>query len=184
MTDEEFLFRQTERERKRNARGDYNKKRQGGRHVRLPSDGLTRKELQSMNGECFKYELNKPVKWDYFSIWPEDIQREYIIGLREKFGATSGQLAFMFGVARPTIWKRLTKLGLEHDGARPTADNIAKFEAFCNPAPRNPTPIENAPVEPKQEPVHEYIPGDADKLCEILRLLKGTGARITIEITV
>lgn len=51
MTDEEYLFRQTEIERKRIGYGDRNKKRQGGRYVRLPSDNLSRKERNAMNHE-------------------------------------------------------------------------------------------------------------------------------------
>ena len=43
MTDEEFIFRQISAERKRIGRGDFNKKRKGGRFVRLPSDNLTKK---------------------------------------------------------------------------------------------------------------------------------------------
>ena len=36
MKDAEYLFRQTEKERKRIGRGDFNKKRQGGKQIRFP----------------------------------------------------------------------------------------------------------------------------------------------------
>ena len=51
MNDAEYLFKQTSSERKRIGRGDYNKKRQGGKAIRFPSDHLTKKEIEAMSGE-------------------------------------------------------------------------------------------------------------------------------------
>ena len=47
MTDAEYLFRQTSKERKRNGIGDFHKKRGGGKVVRFPSDHLSRKEKKA-----------------------------------------------------------------------------------------------------------------------------------------
>lgn len=44
MTDEEYVFRQTEVERKKLGYGDRHKKRGGGRYVRFSSDNLTKKK--------------------------------------------------------------------------------------------------------------------------------------------
>ena len=51
MTDEAFVFNQTVRERKATGYGAYHKKRKGGRTIRFPSDNLSRRERQQMNGE-------------------------------------------------------------------------------------------------------------------------------------
>lgn len=57
MTDEAFVFNQTVRERKATGYGAYHKKRKGGRTIRFPSDNLTRRERQQMNGEFFPLTL-------------------------------------------------------------------------------------------------------------------------------
>ena len=43
MKDAEYLFKQTEIERKKLGYGDRHKKRGGGRYVRLPSDNMTKR---------------------------------------------------------------------------------------------------------------------------------------------
>ena len=78
MTDAEFVFNQTSAERKRNGRGAFNKVRQGGKYVRFPSDGLSRKEKAKLNGEVVKYSFVAPLKWEEFRAMPKDIQQNYL----------------------------------------------------------------------------------------------------------
>lgn len=52
MKDEEYIFRQESREKAITARGAHNRRThcgKGGR-VKLPSDYMTKKELEKMNG--------------------------------------------------------------------------------------------------------------------------------------
>lgn len=114
MKDAEFLFNQTAKERKRIGRGDYNKKRQGGKTVRFPSDYLTKKERDSMSGECKTYDMAKPVGWAAFKQWPEDLQRAYLLGLREKFNVIDSEIAEMFGVTQKTVSNLKARLGISN----------------------------------------------------------------------
>lgn len=82
MTDERFVFQQTNRERAAAGRGDRCKKRQGGKYVRLPSDNLTEKEKRAMNGEVKTYNVQRCNRLGY-SAAPGD---------RQKRSSSSGRL--------------------------------------------------------------------------------------------
>lgn len=99
MTDERYVFQQTERERKRLSRGAYSKKNGSkSRMCRLPSDGMTKAEKQALNGEVMKYELSKPMNWKQFKAMPKDIQKEYLQKLTDDIGASRKDIAEMFGI--------------------------------------------------------------------------------------
>lgn len=53
---------------------------------KLPSDFMTKKEKMAMNGEVMTMEMNKPVKYQAFKLWPADLQREYLENLVKIFG--------------------------------------------------------------------------------------------------
>lgn len=199
MKDAEYLFKQTELERKRIGRGDFNKKRQGGRQVRFPSDYLTKKEKEKMNGEVQTYSMEKPIDWETFKSWPDDLQKAYLLGLREKFGAKGREIGAMLGVSRESVFKRQRELGLRfprHGG--PELDR-EKWNAFLGKETEEAPElrIEKAPVLPEEEkeepikaaggivgetpPVVE-ISTDVLRLSELLMALKGTGAELTIRV--
>ena len=65
MTDEKFVFVSDCADKKRTARGIHNKRTHAGKggKVIFPSDYLTRKEREAMNGEVKTYALNRPMRW-------------------------------------------------------------------------------------------------------------------------
>lgn len=111
MTDEKYLFISDCREKKQTARsaGAMNKKH---RAVRLPSDYLSRKELKAMNGKVESYRMNDPMAWDEFKAMPQDLQRDYITLIRERFGVSDSAIARMFGVSQTSFANKIVKLGL------------------------------------------------------------------------
>ena len=48
-----------------------------GGGVRMPSDSLSRKERQGLNGEVTTYNIGKPMTWEEYNALPEDIQTMY-----------------------------------------------------------------------------------------------------------
>jgi hypothetical protein len=187
MTDVEYLFRQTERDRKRDGRGAYNKK--GGsksKKCSLPSDKMTQKEWKKMNGPVVSYNMNKPVSWKEFKLWPDDIQREYLQLLMEKYSVGTPELSKMFGVSDKQMQDRRKKIGLaaKRGGKRPPI--LPEWWVFLGEA----KPVEILPekVSEETEIPSEKVEPPADE-AEILRLaallsaLKGTGAKVTIEVT-
>lgn len=111
MKDEKYVFEETSRERKRIGTGAYSRKR-GSRFKKctLPSDNMTAGQLKKRNGEVMQYNLNKPMSWYTFKSMPEDLQREYIVKCKEKYGARGRDLAEMFDVSRNGFSKAMMDL--------------------------------------------------------------------------
>lgn len=111
MTDEKYLFISDCREKKQTARsaGAMNKKH---RAVRLPSDYLSRKEIKAMSGKVESYRMNDPMTWDEFKAMPQDLQRDYITLIRERFGVSDSAIDRMFGVSQTGFANKIVKLGL------------------------------------------------------------------------
>lgn len=200
MTDAEYIFKSTSAERKRIGRGDFNKKRKGGRFVRLPSDNLTKKEREKMNGECLQYNMNAPVKWSGFLTWPQDLQREYIEKLTDSYNAKNEDIAKMFGVSVSQYRKLKNSLGIKgkpghgnpliqpdwdiflgvddpFEEVEFSPSNVAE-EQFGEK--KEPFTIRDACVEHMKEEVKQV---DIQNIAAMLRVLVGTGAKLTIEVT-
>ena len=177
MTDEEYVFHETSRERKRNARGDYNKKRQGGKHVRLSTDSMTRKEWEKMNGEVITFELDQPRSWEEYKEIPDDLKFEYLEYLWAKYEATPSMLGMMFNVNRRTVYEEQKRLGLVCPTTRgkPKASVIKKWGEFLN--------VEKPEQKPDVRPSEKQIQQTVTTLRDMLEQLVGKGARVTIELT-
>lgn len=199
MNDAEYLFNQISAERKRIGRGDFNKKRQGGKQVRLPSDNLSRKEWEKMNGECKSYDMAKPVKWEAFKQWPADLQRSYLQGLQDEFNAKSADISAMFGISTLTLGKFAKLIGYKFKKSKAYLKANA-WKAFLGEeiigkvvAPEPPAEVlvcadeESSAIE-VQEPVKVDMtdPADVriDYLCCLLKSLKGTGTVIDLKIVI
>lgn len=206
MTDEEYIFRQTSAERKRNGRGDFNKKRKGGRFVRLPSDNLTAKEKRALNSEVTKYNMNVPVAWADFKKWPQDLACEYIRRLEEAYHVRTDDIAGMMGIGTWTLQQHRHKLGCPAaaGGKRKPVDR-AGWAAFIGAnefdpvihVGSSPEVVENLElpeekrekvpadsVEKRDEPSKVKV--DSSSIMNIailLDALKGSGAKLTIEVT-
>lgn len=194
MNDAEYIFNQTSRERKRNGYGDYHKKRQGGRQVCLPSDHMTKKELAALNSDVTKINLNAPVIWAEFKNWPDDLKIEYLQKLENKYHATTEDIAVMMGVGYKPLAQMKRDLGIagKRGGRRHPLDGIG-WSAFCNPnvlvekCPE-PTeePAEKSPETPAPEDDEKKVKLGMDSVMNIailLDALKGSGAKLTIEVT-
>lgn len=110
----ERLFLDDVREKKNVSRSYRNKRTHCGRGgaVRLPSDKLTKKELQKMNGQCETYKLNQPMKWPEFLAMPVELQITYVKKLREKYGVPDTRIARMMFINQSTFSQYVRKLGI------------------------------------------------------------------------
>ena len=175
MTDERYTFVDDVREKKRTARGYYNKVRKGGR-MKLPYDYLTAKEKKSLNGEVTTYSMNERIPWKQFKFMPVDIQREYI----DKLIANGGgflDICEYLGVGQDTFAAWCKAHGVKFKRGHRSDTDKAKWASFINPEPKPELKPEAQP-EPKVETATGI-----DKLAEILKALVGTGAKLTIEVT-
>lgn len=99
------MFREECADRKRTARGAFNKKTHNGKggRVKFPSDYLSEKEKRKMNGEIKTFKMNQPISWDEFKTYPDDIKRQYIRSLRIRFQVPDKLIAEMMGVPKSTF---------------------------------------------------------------------------------
>ena len=169
MTDEEYVFRSECADRKRVARGSFNKRSHAGKggRVKMPSDYMTKKERDKMNGEVQSYNLNSPMKWAQFKRMPDDIKREYLSAIISKYNPQQAALAEMFGISRNTVCNMFRELGIPFRGnvSEVRTGRNDEFWAWVNstnevmqdvseepsPAAEIATPIEQV-MEPAEKP--------------------------------
>lgn len=114
LPDEQWAMIEDSINKKNIARSSHNKRTHCGSSggVRLPSDYMTRKELKSMNGEVKTYKMHDPMTWKEFRDLPDDLKKEYIKYIRERFGAPNTAIAEAFGVSNTLFGNWIRCLGL------------------------------------------------------------------------
>ena len=112
MTDEKYTFITDVAEKKRIARGAFNKRTHNGNggKVRFPSDYLSNKERNEMNGEVREYRMNSPITYSEFKKYPDDLKKKYIQRLRDMFDVSDTDIAAMMGVKAKTLNTALVKI--------------------------------------------------------------------------
>jgi hypothetical protein len=114
MTDCEYLFQQTSKERKELARNaKYKKNGSKSKKCTLPSDYLSKKEINKMSGEPITWNMNHFYSYDVFKSMPSDIQVEYINRICEKYQVGINTISrVMFNLANTTLRMYLDSHGL------------------------------------------------------------------------
>jgi hypothetical protein len=113
MEDELFLYIQDQKEKKSTARSArYRRTHTGkGGRCKLPSDRLTKKEWEQMNGEVKTYKMNSPMKWDEFKEMPDDLKVMYIKAIRAKWNPPDTYLTKIFCVSQQTVSREIVRIG-------------------------------------------------------------------------
>lgn len=145
MTDEKFLFVTDVADKKRTARGSHNKRTHCGRGgtVRFPSDYMTRKELNKMNGDVKSYRMNDPMTWEEFKSMPDDLKIDYIKLLRQKFNVSDSKIAEMMGIGQNTMSKESRRLNTALGRGCKTGKFDKKgWEVWLNRTPVAPVDVE------------------------------------------
>lgn len=131
MTDEKYTFITDVAEKKRTARGAFNKRTHNGKggKVRFPSDYLSNKERNKMNGEVREYRMNSPITYTEFKKYPDDLKKKYVKRLRDMFDVSDTDIAAMMGVKAKTLNAALIKI--DASGGR-RGKRKADYVAFEN----------------------------------------------------
>lgn len=105
--------------KKRIARGAIAKKNGcKSKKCTLPQDQMTEAQLKRRNGDMATYEMKKPMAWNTFKKAPNDIQKEYVSYLRDKYNVNNKALAEMFRVSPSSVCVYFKENGLRD------ADNL------------------------------------------------------------
>lgn len=98
MNSAEYIFNETSRERKREARGAFAMKNGSkSRKCSLPSDFLSAKEKRNMNSAVTTYNVHDPMDWMTFKKLPEDLAINYLDYLVTEYSARRKDVIEMFG---------------------------------------------------------------------------------------
>ena len=148
-----------------------------------------------MNGEVTSYNMNVPVSWETFKKWPQDLAREYIRRLEEAYNARTEDIAGMMGIGMWSLQQYRKKLNcpariggkrkpVDHDGwAKFIGAN--EFDPVIHVG-SSPEVAEKVELPEKKEEKPETIKVDSSSIMNIailLDALKGSGAKLTIEVT-
>lgn len=158
-------------QKKRIARGAYHKRGGSKSHrCTLPSDFLSAAELKRRNGPMTEYRMNEPMNWSAFRSMPDDLQVQYVTGLRAKYGATDAMFADMFCVHPATFSAVRTKLGIPGKLPRTGADQInareALWQEFRNRTVEA-TPEDDYEVHEEQEPDLTYVNSEDERTTRV-----------------
>ena len=88
------------------------------RRCTLPSDYLTDAQKKARNGKMSTYNLSKPMTYEQFKLMPRDLQREYLLKLRNDMHASSRVIAQMFGCSYETVRVVIRNLGINTGGKK------------------------------------------------------------------
>ena len=141
----------------------------------LPSDYLTAAQKKGLNGKVITYNLSGPMTYSKFCVMPDDLQKEYLLKLRNEMGATLTAMGKMMQCSPETGRQALMRHGIPTNIKRMSFESKLRWDAWLKgeqlnndraeaPAPA-PAPSE-APVSedkpaPSAAPVSEDNPAPA-----------------------
>lgn len=120
------------------------------RRCTLPSDYLTDAQKKARNGKMSTYNLSKPMTYEQFKLMPRDLQREYLLKLRNDMHASARVIAQMFGCSDETVRVVIRNLGINTGGKKMfmNPDQLMRWNNWLSGDAAN-TPV--AVTEPETE---------------------------------
>ena len=120
------------------------------RRCTLPSDYLTDAQKKARNGKMSTYNLSKPMTYEQFKLMPRDLQREYLLKLRNDMHASARVIAQMFGCSYETVRVVIRDLGINTGGKKiyMNLDQLMRWNNWLSGDAAN-TPV--AVTEPETE---------------------------------
>lgn len=120
------------------------------RRCTLPSDYLTDAQKKARNGKMSTYNLSKPMTYEQFKLMPRDLQREYLLKLRNDMHASTRVIAQMFGCSDETVRVAIHNLGINTGGKKMlmNLDQLMRWNNWLSGDAAN-TPV--AVTEPETE---------------------------------
>lgn len=166
----DFDFENLQKKRlARNAK--YKKNGSKSRKCTMPSDHLTPAQKRALNGEVQTYSLGRPMRWSEFKTMPDNLKKEYIVSLQQRFGVTDRCLAGMFGVSKAPVAKLRAELNIptlySHKGERMSKEQTKAWAEWSG-ALRVEEPIHATTEDIGQTPDRaETTPTIVEKLDEL-----------------
>lgn len=134
------------------------------RRCTLPSDYLTDAQKKARNGKLSTYNLSKPMTYEQFKLMPRDLQREYLLKLRNDMHASSRVIAQMFGCSYETVRVVIRDLGINTGGKKMymNLDQLLRWNNWLSGDAAN-TPVAVTEPETETEAEAETISAAAEE---------------------
>ena len=137
------------------------------RKCTLPSDYLTAAQKKGLNGKVSTYNLSAPMTYSKFRVMPDDLQKEYLLKLRNEMGASQTAIGEMMQCSYETVRQTLIRHGIPTNTKRMSFESKLRWDAWLKgeqlnndraeaPAPA-PAPSE-APVSEDKPTPTPYMP--------------------------
>ena len=137
------------------------------RKCTLPSDYLTAAQKKGLNGKVSTYNLSAPMTYSKFRVMPDDLQKEYLLKLRNEMGASQTAISGMMQCSYETVRQTLIRHGIPTNTKRMSFESRLRWNAWLEgeqlnndraeaPAPA-PAPSE-APVSEDKPTPTPYMP--------------------------
>lgn len=130
------------------------------RKCTLPSDYLTAAQKKGLNGKVITYNLSGPMTYSKFRVMPDDLQKEYLLKLRNEMGATLTAMGKMMQCSPETVRQALMRHGIPTNIKRMSFESKLRWDAWLKGEQLNNDRAEvPAPVPaPSEAPVSEDKP--------------------------
>jgi hypothetical protein len=142
MTDEEYIFHSETREKKRIARGVHNKRTHNGKSgCKTPSDYMTRKEREAMNGEIVSWKEKPFYTREEFRTLPDDVKLKWVNSAKNIYGCGLGGISEVCFGEKAWLKNEMIARGLfeyinkSQNGAAAQKGKAKLREAFDNYTP-------------------------------------------------
>ena len=156
------------------------------RRCTLPSDYLTDAQKKARNGKMSTYNLSKPMTYEQFNLMPRDLQREYLLKLRNDMHASARAIALMFGCSDETVRRAIHELGIGTGGKKMvmSRDQLTRWKNWLSGDAAN-TPVsvtepetETIPAAGETQPVSE--PAECVELTEAPHYASLTSGKLNL----
>lgn len=113
LSDEEYVFYKDIQEKKSIGRGAFHKKNGSkSKKCNFPSDYMTKKEREAMNGEVMSYNPNAWYTWEEFKNLPMEYQVKYVNSLLNRYNCGLSNISeIVFGKSKGCLGIYFKKVG-------------------------------------------------------------------------
>ncbi|MGM9556578.1 MAG: hypothetical protein ACI3VM_09160 [Oscillospiraceae bacterium] len=125
------------------------------RRCTLPSDYLTDAQKKARNGKLSTYNLSKPMTYKQFKLMPRDLQREYLLKLRNDMHASTRVIALMFGCSEETVRCAIHELDIGTGGKKMfmSRDQLTRWQNWLlGDAANTPVSVDEPMPDPEEQP--------------------------------
>lgn len=128
------------------------------RKCTLPSDYLTAAQKKGLNGKVITYNLSGPMTYSKFRVMPDDLQKEYLLKLRNEMGATLTAMGKMMQCSPETVRQALMRHGIPTNIKRMSFESKLRWDAWLKGEQLNNDRAEAPAPVPSEAPVSEDKP--------------------------